>query len=97
LANGGRLVDGGRYRQHDLFFAGGSPRRIAKEISLAKADFGHPFVPLGGVKFAPRRATGVAPPEPRTASVEPRYGEIVYRKRAIDALVITAIAVRRAS
>ena len=29
LANGGRLIDGGRHRQHDLLFAGGTPRRIA--------------------------------------------------------------------
>jgi hypothetical protein len=29
LANGGRLVDGGRRRQHDLLFAGSTPHRIA--------------------------------------------------------------------
>lgn len=29
LANGGRLADGDRHRQHDLLFAGGAPRRIA--------------------------------------------------------------------
>ena len=29
LANDGRLVDGGRHRQHDLLLAGGTPRRIA--------------------------------------------------------------------
>jgi hypothetical protein len=33
LANGGRLVDGGRHRRHDLFFAGGTPNRIAKATS----------------------------------------------------------------
>jgi hypothetical protein len=38
LANGGRLANGDRHRQHDLLFAGGTPRRIAYAISLAEAD-----------------------------------------------------------
>jgi hypothetical protein len=44
LANGGRLVDGGRHRQHDLLFAGGTPNRIAKATSSA-GRFGRAFVP----------------------------------------------------
>jgi hypothetical protein len=71
LANGIRVVDGDRHRQHDLFFY----RRHASSNSLGdqlgRSRFGRAFCPTSGqVKFAPSSPAGVTSDRnARTASV----------------------------